>query len=780
MYKGLTKQEVDEKISQGLTNHRDLHMTRSYEEIIRSNTLTYFNIVNAVLFVFVLITGHLRNGMFFITIIVNALIGIYQEIKAKKLLEKMEIMVTTRVPVCRDGEWQEITTEEIVEGDLIRLDIGLQIPADCVLLDGYLEVDESMLTGESEHVSHQKDEEVSAGTICMAGSANARVIRVGKACASSRIMEEAGRYSKVRSELNANLNRLLRIVSIAIIPTGAILYATQYWIIGLTWQDAVLKTVAAVVGMIPEGLVVLTSIALAVSTMRLSRRSVLVQDLFSIESLARVDTLCLDKTGTLTKGTMKVSDMKPLLDYRRGYAEGVLCSFMAAEENPNMTSQAMMAYFGKAETFHIDSYLPFSSARKYTAAHLQGEGTFFLGAVGFLFPKGCPAANRYLREYTSKGCRVLILARSQCEEFPEKGMPEDLDPVAMIAITDVLRDNVREIMEYFQKQDVTLKVISGDDAATVSSLAVQAGIPDGERYVDMSKAEGPYGRLTERYAVFGRVTPDQKKALIEAMQANGHTVAMTGDGVNDVPALKTADVSVAMAAGSSAAKDSANVVLLDNDFAHMPDIVDEGRRVINNITRAASMYLVKTVFSILLSFYVILLRQEYPFLPVHLSLISAVGVGIPTFLLQMEPSFERVGRGFFRGAFRNAVPAAVTVFLTAVFCQLIRFFFHVSIERYYGIFVALTGYIYLYTLFRVYYPPTKMRLAVIPAMGILLALVLIFIPDVFSVRFEMADLAFIAVGMAVIPFLNAALARGYDWLLKKTVRRKEVRHAEKK
>ncbi len=779
MYKGLTNQQAQENAARGLDNKSDLHMTRSYEEIIRSNTLTYFNIVNAVLFVIVLITGHVKNGMFFLTIIANTLIGIYQEIKAKKLLEKMEIMVATRVPVCRDEVWTEIPAEEIVQDDLIRLESGMQIPADCQLLDGYLEADESLLTGESEHVSHYSGDEVSAGTVCTAGSASARVIRVGKNCASSKIMEEARKYSKVKSELNENLNRLLRIISVAIIPTGLILFATQYWLLGLSWQDAALKSVAAVVGMIPEGLVVLTSIALAVSTMRLSRRSVLVQDLFSIESLARVDVLCLDKTGTLTQGSMKVSEMRPLLDHTETYARGIICSFNAAEEKPNATSRALGEFFGKSESFHIDSYLPFSSARKYTAAHILGEGTFYLGAVNFLFPKGCPAANRYLRAAAAEGKRILLLARSAAEQIPESGIPEDLDPVAMIMICDVLRENVREIMSYFQKQDVELKVISGDDAATVSSLALQAGIPGAEHYVDMSRAEGSMTALAEHHTVFGRVTPDQKKALIEALQANGHTVAMTGDGVNDVPALKTADVGVAMAAGSSAAKDSANLVLLDNDFAHMPDIVDEGRRVINNISRAASMYLVKTVFSILLSIYVIVLRQEYPFLPVHLSLISAVGVGIPTFFLQMEPSFERVKGKFFTPAFRNAVPAAFTVFLTAIACLLIRFIFHLPIERYYGIFVALTGYIYLYTLFRVYYPPTKTRIAVLAAMAVLLVLVLVFVPELFSVGYELPDLAAILPGLALIPFVNAALARVYDWFRRKTSRQKGVRYAEK-
>ena len=768
MYNGLTTEQVKEKKEQGLVNVTDNTLTRSYEDIIRSNLLTYFNIVNAVLFLFVLITGHIQNGTFFITVLFNSAIGIYQEIRAKKLLDSLKIMVAAKVSVCRDGIWEEIPTEEIVQDDLIRIESGMQIPADGVLLNGYLEVDESMLTGESEHVSHKAGEEISSGTICTSGTAEVQVLRVGKDSASANIMAEAGKYKKAKSELNESLTRLLHIISIAIIPTGIILFATQYFEIGLTWQDADLKTVAAVVGMIPEGLVVLTSIALAVSSMNLAKKQVLVQDLFSIESLARVDTLCLDKTGTLTKGTMKVNDVKPLLDYSTNYAEGLLRSFMAAEENPNVTSQAMIEYFGKKEDFLIDSYLPFSSDRKYTAAHIPDEGTFYLGAVTFLFPKGCPAANKWLSTYTSRGCRVLVLGKSYEDEDWESGLPDDLEPVALVAITDVMRDNVSEIMEYFRKQDVAIKVISGDDPATVSSLAIQAGIPNATQYIDMSQASGSMEDIVSNNTVFGRVKPDQKKALVEALQELGHTVAMTGDGVNDVPALKTADASIAMAAGSSAAKDSASMILLDNDFAHMPAIVDEGRRVINNISRAASMYLVKTVFSILLSiFYVILMHQEYPFLPIHLTLVSAIGVGIPTFFLQYEPSYDRVQENFFRPAFRNAVPAAFTVFITALYCLAVRFLFHLPIERYYGIFVSLTGFIYLYTLFRVYSPPTKLRIAVISAMAVILVAVLVLFPSFFSISFRAYDIIYIALGIAMIIFLNKWLIKAYDWIYKK-------------
>ena len=763
---GLTTQEVNQRISEGKVNGVEDRMTSSYPDIIKHNALTYFNFINLVLFIIVIFTGHIQNGLFFLTIIANTCIGIYQEIKAKKLLEKMSLLVASKVIAIRDGEEKEILASEIVLDDIFILESGMQIPVDGIIIDGYLEINESLLTGESDVVTKSVNDEVFAGTVVTSSKAYIRTTRVNKDCYSAQIMNEARKFKRAKSILHEELEKLIKIISIAIIPVGFTLFFMQHYSIGLIWQDAALKTVAAVIGMIPEGLVVLTSIALATSTMRLARKDVLVQDLYSIESLARVNVLCLDKTGTLTEGSMQVVDVVPLLDYKKEYVNDILASYLYGEENPNVTSKAMLRYFGSKEVYKKTDLLPFSSDRKYAGAYLKDNGSFYVGAPNFLFPYGCPSANKYMHEYISKGMRVLLVTKS-AEELNKENLPDDLEPIAMIAISDILRSNVVEILDYFKKQDVALKVISGDDALTVSSLAKQAGIEGAEYYVDMSKAKEDYKDLVRKYNVFGRVLPNQKKELVQALQDLGNTVAMTGDGVNDVPALKTADISVAMGDGASATKDSSNIILLANDFAEMPRIVDEGRRVINNISRASSMYLVKTIFSVLLSIYVVLLKQEYPFLPIQLSLISAIGVGIPTFLLQMEPSFERVKGNFFRRAFTNAFPTAITVFLTALVCLALRHILKLPLQRYYGIFVALTSFMYLYTLFRVYYPPTKFRLSVLAAMAILFVLIIVIVPNMFEMSFVIYDLIIIVVGIVLLPFVISLIAKGQNALIKK-------------
>jgi cation-transporting ATPase E len=760
MYEGLSSKEVENKKRQGHVNGETKRLSRSYKQIVKGNVFTYFNFVNIVLFFLVCFTGQMNNALFIFTMLANTCIGIFQEIKAKQLLDKLAIIVVSKVEAKRDGEWKDIPVSEIVLDDLIRLDGGDQVPVDGDLVDGYLEVNESMLTGESNIVIKQKDNHVYAGTVITSGQGYAHVTRVGKDCLASTIMADAQKEKKAESKLHNDLNKLIRVISYALIPIGIVLYIVQKNNLGMNWSASILKTVAAVVGMIPEGLVVLTSIALAVSVIRLSQKKVLVQDLFSIESLARVDTICLDKTGTLTQGAMKVTSVRPLFDADEAHIKDVMGSYFYHMQKPNATSKAMIEYFGTNEHYPITDVLPFSSDRKYAGAALTGEGTFYVGAVNFLFPKGSPIVNKYLSEHTEAGERVVVIAHSS--EALSDVLPEDLEPLAIVAIRDVLRDHVEEIMKYFQKQDVDIRVISGDDPSTVSSLARQAGIPYADAFVDMSSTNESVEYCAANYTVFGRVLPDQKKALVKALQKQGRTVAMTGDGVNDVPALKSADVSVAMAAGASAAKDSANIVLLDNDFGKMPSIVDEGRRVINNISRASSMYLVKTIFSMLLSIYVILLVREYPFLPVHLSVISAFGVGVPTFFLQLESSFEKVSGRFFSNALRNSLPSATAVFLTAILCMLIRDGFYLPDARFYGIFVSVTCFIYLYTLYRVYYPPTRLRWAVFIAMGVCMMILFLFAQRLINVSYEWIDLTVIIPMMVLEPFLISLLARILD------------------
>ena len=763
---GLSSSEAEKRHREGQGNVYPERTTRSVREIIQANTLTYFNLVNTVLFVLVLLTGEYKNGLFFMTIITNAFIGITQEIRAKRILDRLSLLVRENIEVCRDDRWTDVPTDALVLGDHIRLHSGQQIPADGVLTDGYLEVNESMLTGEPNTIFKRAGDKIYGGTDITSGTGEADLTAVGTACVSETIMADARKYHPAVSTLRQDMEKLIRVVARLIVPVGILLFLMQYKTIGLSWQDATIKTVSAVVGMIPEGLVVLTSIALAVSAVRLSRARALVQDLYSIESLARVDTICLDKTGTLTEGRMKVETIVPLEEIPENRIREIMGSYVRVFADGNMTDRALGACFAENDIYEATDILPFSSERKYAAVTFGEEGTFYLGAPDFLFPAGSSSFAGRQQELAESGCRVLLLAHSP-EIKCSAGLPADLEPAALIAIKDVLRENAKEILSYFKNQDITVKVISGDDPRTVSALAAEAGVEHADRCADMreNRYRDPAG-LAENCTVFGRVLPEQKKAMIQALQAAGHTVAMIGDGVNDVPALKTADVGVAMAAGSSAAKNSANIVLLDSDFAVMPKIVNEGRRVINNIGRSSSMYLVKTFFSLLLSLYVILLQKDYPFLPVQLTIISAFGVGIPTFLLQFESSFERLRGRFFRRAFRVAVPSAMAVLVLTLVCDYLQLLFAIPQSRYNAILIILTAYVYIYTLYRVYYPLTKVRAGVLGAMSMMIFLSLWRLDSILEVHLVWRDGLILIPALIGVPVIVASLSRIYDGVMK--------------
>lgn len=714
-YQGLTTAQVEERRAQGKVNIHQESASKSDHQIICDNVFTCFNVLNLFLFVLVALTGKLRNGAFMITIVCNTLIGIIQEIRSKHLLERMAILIETQVPVLRNGTWMEIPDCEIVEDDVIRLKSGDQIMADGMILEGDPEVDESILTGESDHVSKKVGDEVFAGTVMTGGTAVVHILHVGGECTAASIIAEAKKEKRARSLLHESLERMIRLISIVIIPFMVLLFLEHLLILDLPWRQAVLSTAAAIIGMIPEGLVVLTTAALAVSSIRLSKRQVLVQDLYSIESLARVDTICLDKTGTLTKGTMSVVDVIQTGKIRHTIPD-IMRSFLYGTDDINPTQKALISFFGAEEILKKTEDVPFTSQRKYAAASF-GDCSYYLGAADFLFPDGLTEMGQQIISHAEMGQRVLVLAESDVNHVKGMPLPEDLKAVALITLKDDLRENVQSIMQYFTRQGVNIRVISGDDPKTVSRIAGNAGVMDAQNHVDMSKTDTDPSELVRKYTVFGRVTPKQKKQLVEALQKQGHTVAMTGDGVNDVPALKCADVSIAMASGAPAARDSANAVLLDDDFAKMPDIVNEGRRVINNISNASSMYLVKTMFSIFLSVYVLIIREEYPFFPLHLTIISAFGVGIPTFLLQMEPSFQRVQSHFFYHSLKKALPSAIMVFLTAMITLWMEKNGFMNGMDLNGSFVLITSFVYIFTLYRVYQPLSKLRIMVICSMA---------------------------------------------------------------
>jgi cation-transporting P-type ATPase E len=762
MYTGLTTRQVNERIQNHQQNERSKKITKSNVEIIRSNIFTYFNFVNVVLFAFVLMTGKLKNGLFLGTVIFNAFVGIYQQVKSKRLLDKLSILAETKVKVRRDNEWKEIFPEEIVVDDDILLPIGVQILVDGAVLEGKAEVDESALTGESKQIEKNVGDEVYAGTFITSGNIEVKVTRVGKDCSVHKIIEDASKESRAESILHQDLEKIIKKISFVIVPAGIFLYCTQYFFVHMTWDNTLLKTIAALVGMIPEGLVVLTSIALAVSSIRLSKDSVLVQDLFSIESLARVDTACFDKTGTLTTGNMVVDHIE-CFDIQEEVLKEVLGSYLNDEENPNPTSAALMNYFQVNNKYSIKDTLAFSSKRKYAAKYLEGYGSIYVGAYSYLFLEQDEKITSKIEKYAKEGKRVIIVGKSN-DSIHKDELPNDLKLVSIIVIQEEMRSNAKEIIEYFQKENGKVYIISGDDPVTVSSLAKVAGVKDAERYVDLSKNTLSMDEVVKKYVIFGRVKPEEKKQLVLALKKEGHHILMTGDGVNDVPALKVADVSVSIGEANDAAKNNASIILLDNDFSRIPAIVDEGRRVINNISRASSMYLVKTTFSILLAIYVIICREAYPFLPIHLTLISAIGVGIPTFILQMEPSFERIQGNFLKNAFLKSLPSSISVFLTAMLCICLKKNLGYDEMTFYGLFVFLTAYIYLITLSRVYRPMTRYRFLVIFSMCMLLVLSLLFAKNMISVSYHWVDAWVFMLGIIIEPILIFLLRSGIEKL----------------
>ena len=768
---GLTDEQVNERIEQGKVNADENPNTRTYKQIVRENTLTFFNFLNLVLLVLVLLVGSYKNAFFVCIIIINTLIGIAQEIRAKKTIDKLAILTAKKSIVIREGKKWTVPTEELVLDDLVCLKTGDQVPADAKVLEGSVEVNESLLTGESDNLPKNVGDELFSGSFVTAGEACCQIIHVGKDNYAAQITSEAKEFKRHNSELKNSLNAILKVISIIIVPLGALLFYKQYYIVGNTFKASVVSMVAGVLGMIPEGLVLLTSVALTLGALVLANKKTLVQELYCIETLARVDTLCLDKTGTITEGTMCVERVEPwdesllrnLTEDKEEPDEGGMLQDQeiqpenAETQNPDTGSQTeadqaenidemtalqdiheiedMMGnlmYVLKDQNATIDALrkrfptktsmtpehiIPFSSDRKYSGAVFEDRGTYLMGAAQFLFPEGREEILDVCQKYAQEGLRVLTLAHSsQMAEGTE--LPANLEPVALLLLTDVIREEAPDTLKFFDSQEVDLKVISGDDPVTVSAIAKRAGLKNAESYVDATtlETEEDLEEAVSKYSVFGRVTPQQKKEMVQALQKQGHTVAMTGDGVNDVLALKEADCSIAMAQGSDAAKNIANVVLLDSNFASMPHIVNQGRRVVNNIRTAASMFLIKTMFSVMLSLLTIFFGNTYPFEPIQMSLISACAVGIPTFLLAQENNYDKIDHTFLRHVFLNAFPAAITisscVFAIMLVCQNV---YH-SNAMLSTACVLVTGWNYMAALKTVYAPLNTYRKVIIYGM----------------------------------------------------------------
>lgn len=746
---GLTNEQVNQRIEEGQVNANENPNTRTYKQIIRENTLTFFNFLNIVLLVLVLLVGSYKNSMFVFVIIINTVIGIIQEIRAKKTIDKLAILAQSKVSVLREGAVSSISTEELVLDDYILLKTGDQVPADARVLEGSLEVNESLLTGEADNLAKNAGDELFSGSFVTSGEAYCQVIHVGKDNYAAQITSEAKEFKRHNSELRNSLNAILKVISIIIVPLGILLFYKQYYLVGDSIGGAVVSTVAAVLGMIPEGLVLLTSVALTLGSLVLARKQTLVQELYCIETLARVDTLCLDKTGTITEGSMCVEYILPFMEEDTPETEKndinlekcseelshtetvypqpdqsfvreieeIMGNLMAVLKDENATADALRKRFRIKKNLTLKCAVPFSSDRKYSGASFAGQGTFLMGAAQFLFPEGNETLTGLCGRYAKEGFRILVLAHSETEaEGPE--LPEGLKPIALFLLTDVIRAEAPDTLRFFDSQGVDLKVISGDDPVTVASIAKKAGLKNADRYVDATTlyTQEDLEQAVAECSVFGRVTPQQKKAMVQALKAQGHTVAMTGDGVNDVLALKEADCSVAMAQGSDAAKNIANVVLLDSNFASMPHIVNQGRRVVNNIRTAASMFLIKTIFSVCLSLLTIFFGSAYPFEPIQMSLISACAVGIPTFLLAQENNYDKIDHTFLRHVFMNAFPAAITitacVFVIMEVCQGV----YRSTDMLNTACFLVTGWNYMAALKTVYAPLNTYRKVIIYGM----------------------------------------------------------------
>ena len=761
-FQGLTQAEVEARIADGQVNAIQDSSNRSVKDIVMGNTLTFFNFINIVLLALVLSVRSYKNMLFIFIIIANTLIGIFQEIKAKITLDKLKILTVSHVDVIRDGVKKSVTVSELVKDDVILLKSGGQIPADGVILDGEVDVNESLLTGESDSIHKTCGSKVLSGSFVTSGKAMCLLTEVGHDCYMEKLSSEAKQFKRYKTELQRNLDTILKFISIIIVPLGIILFAKQYWISGSTYEQAALDTVAAVLGMIPEGLVLLTSVALALGAVRLARRSTLVRELFCIETLARVDTLCLDKTGTITEGHLCVQgeeSVKEDVDL-----EQLMGRMVAALGDENETFQALRQYYKRNQSTNTKLVLPFSSERKFSGVVFEGEGTYLMGAYQFIFPQADPAVLEKIAEYASQGLRVLTVAHSP-NEMTDYTLAEGFEIVGFVFMTDVVRKNAPDILGYFEEQGVDLKVISGDDPVTVAAIAARAGLKDADKYIDATTihTDEEMEDAILKYSVFGRVTPKQKQQMVRLLKQNGRTVAMTGDGVNDVLALKDADVSIAMASGSEAAKNTANLVLLNSDFASLPHIVNEGRRVINNIKAAASMFLIKTGFSVLTALLTIIVGQNYPFQPIQLSVINGCAVAIPTMLLQLEPSFQKVNKHFFREVLRMSMPAAITITAMITIINNIGHSIGTPREMLSTVCVLATGWVYLITLRQVYSPMTGYRKFVIYLMQTAYLVAMVIgqrIMELVGLNFTCVIVTLAAVNFA--PMIIDLATKGYD------------------
>ena len=780
-YRGLTVSEVRQKKEQGLVNVTNNNIFKTKKEIIITHTITYFNFLNLFLGILVLISGQYKNITFMGVIIVNSIIGIIQEMKVKKLVDGLSVITASKARVIRDGEEQEIPIDEVVQEDVVAVANGDQVCADCIVLesDG-MEVNESMLTGESKPVRKKEGDKLLSGSFLVAGTGVGKVEHVGEENYAVQLAKKAKTKKRATSEMQRMIKRIIKVLGILIIPIGILLYRSQINVDGATFSESLVGTVAGVIGMIPEGLVLLTSVSFILGVGRLARKRALVQEMEAIEALARVNVLCLDKTGTITTGELEVVELAAVGDEETERLEQVMNEMSYAFDDVNNTQKALMKRFKQTKIWRISGKIPFSSDRKYRAIRFENEGCYVLGAPEFL-NKDDEELRQKVYGYSAEGLRVLLLGR--CGDIHEDtGEVENVIPVGLVVISDCIRPEAMDTFRYFREQQVDIKVVSGDNPMTVSQIAVKAGLEGGERFIDANELPEDFQELrreVEKYAVFGRVKPEQKQRIVQAYQANKQVVGMVGDGVNDVLALKDSDCGIAMAAGSDAAKQVAHIVLLDSNFACLKNIVSEGRTIITNIERVSSLYLTKTIYSVLLCVIFILLERAYPFIPIQLSWISTTAIGIPSFILALEHTESVNSSGFLRHVLRIALPSAVTMVLSLLVIQVLGRFWHMEETLTYTFNLLAGGAVAMMVVVKVCRPMNWLRRAlsisiiVIFCAGILVAPGFLGIYSIF--RWEMALMVPLLCMVVVFFKMFTDFAEGCFWArrwIKRKMKRK--------
>ena len=733
---GLSTDEVEERIQNGFVNQTNQGSTKTVKRIIFSNLFTFFNLLNFLIAGWLLSVGAYKDIFFMFIITANITIGIIQEVKAKKTIDKLSLLSAPTAVVIRDSSEQEIMISDLVIDDILRLSAGKQISADCVVKEGVIEVNESLLTGESDPIIKRAGDELFSGSFVVSGNCFAQVNAVGTDIYIEKLAKQAKKYKKPKSDLLKSLKLVIWIVAVIIIPIGASLFYMQMSQSpgnGI-YEQVVRGTAGAMIGMIPSGLFLLTSMTLAVGVLRLAQNNTLVQELYCIEMLARIDTLCLDKTGTITDGTMKVKNCIEYENKSGMQVKRVISLMLASLDDKNLTSEALEEKFGiAAKKLKTAAMIPFSSSRKLSAVEFDKYGTYALGAPEFVLKKDVLSKiSGDVDQHAKEGYRVLVLAHTVTSILNDK-LPTDLQPIAIIIIEDTIRPDAILTIEYFKTHGVDVKVISGDNPMTVAHISKRAGVEDADKYISLEGlSDKDVIRAADKYAVFGRVSPNQKKLLVQTLKANGRTVAMTGDGVNDILALKEADTSIAMASGSEAARNVSHLVLLDSNFSSMPKVVNEGRRVINNVQRVAILFLTKTIFSFMLAMIALVSKGSYPITPSQLFMIDFLVIGIPSFILALEPNTNRVKGKFLYNVLKSALPGAIVVTLNTVIIYNLKDLLFMNDQQASTIIVIAATFTSMVVLFRVLRPFNPVRKVLFTTMFTLFIAAVTFFPGFFE------------------------------------------------